>query len=199
MSGHILKTLTYGTKLPYIPEKHDAAIWIASLLETVARNPYMKDAIVSRLCPPEAVDGIVADLDRTTVYSEPSNVHPVCSLLIDTIFCSTQVRIIQDHTNERYFCLEWSWWITHVGGVQVTKKHVSKPKKHPMCINDLYLQQAINVIQAQAQGIHEALLATRSRANPPTYGTISDVPSDIDEHTVELATSISTIQSQKHT
>lgn len=67
MSGYILKKLTYGTKLLYIREKYDAAIWIASLLENVARTPLLKADIEVKLSPPGAVDGILADLSQTTV------------------------------------------------------------------------------------------------------------------------------------
>lgn len=72
---------------------------------------------------------------------------------------------MQDHTNEQYFCLEWSWRITHVGGEHVTKEHVNVPKtidgKHHSCINDGYLHEAVNVIQAKAQTVHEALLTAK--------------------------------------
>lgn len=74
-SGYILKKLTYGTKLLYLKEKYDAAIWIASLLENVARTPFLKGDIELRLCPPGAVDGVIADLAQTTVYYETCNLH----------------------------------------------------------------------------------------------------------------------------
>lgn len=48
-----------------------------------------------------------------------------------------------------------------MGGKRVTKEHVNGKQsvggRHHSCINDTYLQEAVNIIQAKAQTVHEAL------------------------------------------
>eukprot|EP00041_Stephanoeca_diplocostata_P009939 m.157066 g.157066 ORF g.157066 m.157066 type:complete len:220 (-) comp17960_c0_seq1:488-1147(-) len=130
--GYILKRHTYGTKLPYLPERDEAAVWISSLLENVARTPLMRPEIEAKLYPEHASDGLTVDLAQTSVIAK------------------------QDPSNAAFFCLEWSWLITHIGGTRVTQETVSRHSP-ASCVNDSYLKEAVNIIQAKAQTVHEAL------------------------------------------
>lgn len=66
-----------------------------------------------------------------------------------------------------------------MGGERVRKDHLDGQS----CINDDYLQEAVNIIQAKAQTVHEALHAAKEHQKlSEQVHTVQITPSDVCDH-----------------